>query len=71
VYRTAELMPAENHRAEGTGENEWFTPAQYIEAARAVMGEIDLSARCCSVAANSAARSSCRRCAPSLRPECD
>jgi phage N-6-adenine-methyltransferase len=28
--------------ASGTGENEWFTPAQYIEAARMVMGEIDL-----------------------------
>lgn len=42
VYRKAELVPAENHRAEGTGENEWYTPEQYIEAARAVMGSIDL-----------------------------
>lgn len=40
--RKADLMPAENHRAEGTGDNQWFTPAQYIEAARKVMGGIDL-----------------------------
>jgi phage N-6-adenine-methyltransferase len=26
----------------GTGENEWFTPEQYVEAARSVLGEIDL-----------------------------
>jgi phage N-6-adenine-methyltransferase len=40
--RKADLAAAANHRAEGTGENEWFTPAQYVEAARDVMGEIDL-----------------------------
>jgi len=28
--------------AQGAGENEWFTPAEYIELARAVLGEIDL-----------------------------
>lgn len=42
AYRKAELVPAENHRAEGTGENQWFTPEQYIVAARLVMGSIDL-----------------------------
>lgn len=42
AFRKADLTPAENHRAEGTGENEWFTPQKYIAAARSVMGGIDL-----------------------------
>jgi phage N-6-adenine-methyltransferase len=31
-----------NHRAEGTGDNEWYTPAKYVELARTVLGDIDL-----------------------------
>lgn len=31
-----------NHRAQGTGENEWYTPENYIEAAREVLQEFDL-----------------------------
>lgn len=42
AYKKAGLEPLDNHRAEGTGENEWFTPVKYIEAARRVLGVIDL-----------------------------
>lgn len=31
-----------NHRAQGTGENEWYTPDKYLTLARKVLGEIDL-----------------------------
>ena len=43
--RKAGLKSAANHRAEGTGENEWYTPTEYVEAAREVMGAIDLGYR--------------------------
>lgn len=38
----AEEILTHNHRAQGTGENEWYTPQNYIESARKVMGSIDL-----------------------------
>jgi hypothetical protein len=31
-----------NHRAQGTGNNDWFTPAKWIELARTLMRAIDL-----------------------------
>lgn len=31
-----------NHRAQGTGQNEWYTPTEYVEAVRDVLGNIDL-----------------------------
>lgn len=37
-----QLESEDNHRAKGTGENEWWTPAEYIETARSVLGAIDL-----------------------------
>lgn len=42
-YFAAFLAAVENLRGTGgTGQNEWFTPAKYVELARHVLGEIDL-----------------------------
>lgn len=41
AYRKA-MADVHNHLANGSGENEWYTPAKYIEAARDVLLGIDL-----------------------------
>lgn len=44
AYRKAmgEDSGVENHRSMGTGENEWYTPADHVERVRLFLGEIDL-----------------------------
>jgi phage N-6-adenine-methyltransferase len=39
---TALQVVQHNHRAQGTGENEWYTPKEYVEAARKALGVIEL-----------------------------
>jgi len=41
-YLEAQLGLPSNHRAGGTGNNQWHTPEQYIKMVRKVLGKIDL-----------------------------
>lgn len=41
-YQAAYLKAKDVRGTQGTGENEWHTPEQYLDLARAVLGEIDL-----------------------------
>jgi phage N-6-adenine-methyltransferase len=45
-----DILKPPAHGTQGTGENEWFTPVEYIDAARDVLGTIDLDPASCAAA---------------------